>query len=101
MALQNPSNLFSGGQGLLRSPRITDFVAQREAKKRAREEALNDYFIKLPSTINAAGVRQQDLMNPRTGQGILSKINDWTQRGMQNLDQIKANPQAYSQHMAK
>jgi len=99
--LQNPSNLFSGGQGLLRSPRITDFVAQREAKKRAREEALNDYFIKLPSTINAAGVRQQDLMNPRTGQGILSKINDWTQRGMQNLDQIKANPQAYSQHMAE
>lgn len=100
MALINPSNLYSGGQGVLDS-RYTNFIIQQEAKKRAQDEAATQYFTKLPEKINTAGVREQDKIDPVTGSGILKDIADWQSMWMRDKDNIKRGGLPQQQYMSK
>lgn len=101
MALINPSNLYSGGQGILDSNRYVNFIANHEAKKQAQEEASTQYFAKLPEKLNLAGVRKQDLLDPETGRGITKEIEDWQTEWMRNKELIKKGGLPQQQYMAK
>ena len=62
MALINPSNLYSEGQVNLDSTPYLRMQQQQQAKKQAREDALYKYFSELPTKINSAGMRVQDIV---------------------------------------
>jgi len=80
--LQNPSNLYSGGQGILRD-NVVDYVTNLELKKRAREDALDKYYGGLPQTVNDKGVRDQEIP-------ILHEAKNRIQQyWMQNRDDIR------------
>jgi hypothetical protein len=95
VALQNPSNLYSGGQGILRDD-VVGFIANQEAKKRAKEDALNQYFTKLPEKLNMAGVRLQDLEDPNGNGGIYKDIEDWKSGWRPGM-----TPQEQQEHLMK
>lgn len=80
--LQNPSSLYSGGQGLLKD-NVVDYITKLENHKRAKDEALDKYYQNLPATINEKGVRDQDIP------GLHQKINEVQQYWMENRDKIK------------
>lgn len=101
MALINPSNLYSGGQGILDSNRYVNFIANQEAKKNAIEEASTQYFAKLPEKLNTAGLRQQDLNDPETGRGINKDIEEWENYWMRNKELIKKGGLPQQEYMAK
>lgn len=82
MAIINPSNLYSGGQGLLKD-NVVDYITKLELHKRAKDEALDKYYQNLPATINEKGVRDQDIP------GLHQKINETQQYWMENRDKIK------------
>ena len=88
MAVNFPSDIYSEGQGIFNA---MPYVRMIEAKKKAKQEALTKYYDKLKSQINTAGVRQIDLLDEKTGTGILKDIEDWTNYGIQNKDQIARN----------
>jgi hypothetical protein len=82
MALINPSNLYSGGQGILRDD-FVNFVANQQAKRKAIDEASNQYFEKALREVNPAGVRTND--QPYINQRISELQTYW----LQNKDAIK------------
>lgn len=91
MALQNPNSLYSGGQGILRDNTV-DYVTALENKKRAKDEALDKYYSTLPMTVNAKGVRDQEIP-------ILHEAKNRIQQyWMMNRDSIKKGntPEAYN-----
>lgn len=102
MAIVNPPSLYSGGQGILRD-NVVDYVTALENKKRAREDALNNYYAKLPDKINLAGVRMQDLEDPNGNGGIMKDIEDWRNMWHTNPEIKKGGlaQQAYMQKFQK
>jgi hypothetical protein len=60
MALNNPSNLYTAGAVVFDTRPSTNFAIQLLQQKKAKDEALDQYYKKLPSTINEAGMRDQD-----------------------------------------
>ena len=60
MALQNPSNLYTGGLVNLNPMPYVNIINQARAKKQAREDAIDQYYRKLPDTLNDKGIRDQD-----------------------------------------
>lgn len=60
MALQNPSNLYTAGAVSLNPMPYVNIINQARAKKQAREDAIDQYYRKLPDTLNDKGVRDQD-----------------------------------------
>src|SRR5688572_12541005 len=85
MALQNHPALYQGGNVKLDSSPYTNFAIQLMAKKKAEDDALDQYYSKLPSTINGAGMRDVD--RQVFAQGMDGVMNFWKQ----NRDAIK-NP---------
>lgn len=85
MAVHNPAGLYSENQGVFNSTPFTQFAIQQEAKRVARDEALDKYYQGLPKSINSAGLRNQD-----TG-GFIDKINGIRDFYAKNRDAIK-NP---------
>lgn len=61
MPLNYPSQLYTGGKAVLNPNPYTQIALQAQAKKQAKQEALNQYYEKLPSTINDKGVRDQEI----------------------------------------
>lgn len=80
--LHNPSNLYSGGQGILRD-NVVDYVTALENKKRAKDEALDKYYQNLPNTINEKGMMEKDIP------GLHQKLNEINQYWLDNKDKIK------------
>jgi hypothetical protein len=74
MALINPSNLYSEGQVNLDSTPYLRMQQQQQAKKQAREDALYKYYSELPTKINGAGMRVQDIDGANGG--FNKKIQD-------------------------
>lgn len=75
--VHNPSNLYSGGQGIFNSMPYVKMTLDQEAKRLAKDEALDKYYQNLPNTVNPAGLRTQDVEGFNTR---LGKINDyWNQ----------------------
>ena len=61
MPLNNPAALYTGGKAALNPMPYVNIALQARAKKQAREDALNQYYEKLPDTINDKGVRDQEI----------------------------------------
>lgn len=60
MALQNPSGLYTGGVVNLNPMPYVNIINQARAKKQARGDAIDQYYRKLPDTLNDKGIRDQD-----------------------------------------
>ncbi len=99
MALQNPSNLYSGGQVMINSTPFTNFVLQTQAKKKAKDEAVTQYFTHLPDKLNTAGVRKQDLQDPAGNGGILKDMDGIREYWMANKEAIKRGGAAQQAYM--
>lgn len=61
MAINLPSNLYSGEAERINSLPHVQFQTQLLAHKAAKDEALDQYYRKLPETINEKGVRDQEV----------------------------------------
>jgi hypothetical protein len=96
MAGELPSGLFSGGAVSLDSRPYVDFTLNALARKQAQDEALSKYYLNLPSTLNQAGIRTNDI------QPFMKAQNDMRQFYFQNANAIKDprvdNWQAYQQY---
>lgn len=97
MALVNPQGLYSGGNVQFDSSPYVQFEYNMLAKKRAKDEALNQYFNELGSKINTAGVRQQDLDGEHGG--INRDIQNWQSNWIKNKEAIKKGGMAQQAHM--
>jgi len=82
MALQNPSNLYSGGQGVFDSRPVLMFQANLMAKKQAKEDALNKLYQDLPTSINSAGMQTKDL---HILDGIKDQIGEYWKNNKQSI----------------
>jgi len=100
MALINNPNVYTGGNVVFDNSRGLDLAAQLQAKKAAKDEALNQYFNDLPNKINTAGVRKQDLDDPKYG-GINREIEAWRTNWLQNKDAIKKGGIPQQEHLGK
>lgn len=85
MAIGFPSNLYSGGAVELDSTPYLNYQLQTEARTRAKDEALDQYYQNMFKNVNSEGVRTQDI--PR----FTEKVNGWQRFYQQNRDAIK-NP---------
>lgn len=61
MPLNNPSSLYTGGKAVLNPMPFVNLALQARAKKEARTQAIDNYYSKLPSTINDKGIRDQEI----------------------------------------
>ncbi len=92
MALINPNSLYSGGQANWDTTPLVKYTLQERAKKAAKNEALDNYFQKLPETINETGVRDKDI------EGLHQAIGDMRSDWMRDRKEIgRGNtPQAFN-----
>ena len=60
MALHNPSGIYQGQAPLNPLPYV-NIALQQRARKQAREQAIDQYYQKLPDTVNDKGVRDQEI----------------------------------------
>ncbi len=99
MAIHNPSSLYSGGVVTVNSQPATQFYLQSIAKKRAKDEALDNYYRDFNKSLNTAGMRNQDI------EGWMGKVNDWRGFYQQNREAIKNprldNGKAQSEYMSR
>jgi len=77
MALQNPSNLYSGGQGVFDSRPVLMFKANLMAKEKAKKDALDDYYGKALQDVTPAGMRNKDVIG-----GWSQKLNEFKDFGL-------------------
>jgi hypothetical protein len=61
MALHNNSNLYTGGATVVDTSPYTNFAINMDAKRKAKEEALDQYYRSLDKQVNPAGMRTQDI----------------------------------------
>ena len=85
MATINPSNLYTGGAVVFNTQPTTNFAIQLLQQRKAKDDALEEYYRKLPATINEAGMRDQD--RP----GFMQSVQGLQQYWQQNREAIK-NP---------
>lgn len=90
--LQNPSNLYSGGQVSLDSSPFVNHVLKLRALRDAKDEALDKYFTNLPNTVNEKGTRDQEIQLIHEGKDDLYKTYQ------QNKEAIKKGntPEAFN-----
>lgn len=60
MALQNQIGIYQGAAPLNSLP-FVNIALQQRARKQAREQAIDQYYQKLPDTINDKGIRDQEI----------------------------------------
>lgn len=87
MALQNHPALYTGGNTRMDMTPYMNVVLRQRALKQAKDEALNQYYTKLPQSLNTAGVRKQDLQGEHGG--ILNDLDKTKRFWLQNKEQIK------------
>jgi hypothetical protein len=85
MALQNHPSMYTAGNVKFDATPYVNFAIGLMAKKKAEDDALTQYYEKLPSTINEAGMRDQDR------EPFMQGMNQVSQFWKQNKDAIK-NP---------
>ena len=99
MPIINDPRLYSGGSEVFNSQPATQFYLQSMAKKRAKDEALDNYYRDFNKSLNPAGMRNQDI------EGWMGKINEWRGFYQQNKEAIKNprldNGKAQSEYMAR
>jgi len=92
MPVQNDPRMYSGGAVALDSSPSVNMYAQLMAKKQAKEEAIDEYYKKLPSTLNSAGMREQSIPGFNEAVGQTQKY--WAE----NKDKIRkgTTPEAFN-----
>lgn len=89
MAITNPSSLYSGGNVRLDPTPYLRLAIQERIRKEARGQAIEQYYQKLPETLNDKGVRDQEVPI------IADYKNKMAQAWMDNRDAIRrGDPQA-------
>lgn len=99
MALQYDPRLYTGGNVVFDTSPTVEYAQRLQAKKQAKDEALNQYFNDLQTKINTAGVRVQDLSSPQGG--INDEIEKWKQDWLLNKDNIKKGGLPQQEHLSK
>lgn len=61
MALVNPSNLYTGGVVSLNPNQYVNLALRARAQRQAKDEAIDNYYKKLPDTLNDKGIRDQEI----------------------------------------
>jgi hypothetical protein len=61
MALHNDPRLYTGGAVVVDSSPYVNFAIQTDLRKKAKEEALDQYYRSLDKQVNPAGMRTQDI----------------------------------------
>src|SRR4051812_34993698 len=94
-----PSNIYSGGAVTFNSQPYAAFYLNELQRKRAKDEALDNYFRDFNKSVNPAGMRTADIEG-----GWMDKVNGWQSYFQQNRQAIE-NPKldkgkAYNQFMA-
>ena len=78
MAIHIPSNLYSGGNVTLDNTPYLRIAMQSRMRKEARDQALNQYYQKMPDTVNDKGTRDQEIP-------VINQMKDEMQQfGMKN-----------------
>lgn len=101
MAIHLPSNIYTAGAERFNSQSEVNLYAQLAQRKEARDQALNEYYQKLHTSINPAGMRTKDIDS-----GFSQKLQDWQKHYFDNRDKIK-NPRSpedrtvANEHMAR
>jgi len=85
MAIQNPSNLYSGGSAVVNSTPFTQYYLQTKAKNLAKREAIDNYYSQLDKTLTPTGVAADDIND------FMDKKSAWERDAMQNKN-ILNNP---------
>lgn len=97
--MQLPSGLYNQYTEVLNTTPLMQMNLQRkqqlEAKKAAKEEALNQYFHDLPSTLNTAGVRDVDI------EPISQDVNSLRSEFIKNKSEILKGGVAQQQYLSK
>jgi hypothetical protein len=83
MATITPPNLYTAGNVVFNTQPSTNFAIQLLQQKKAKDEALEQYYQKLPQTINEAGMRDNE--RPK----FMQKIGDLQTYWRDNRDAIK------------
>lgn len=83
MELRNDPRLYSAGAVAFDSSPSVNVYAQLMAKKQAKDEAIDEYYRKLPSTLNSAGMRDQDRA------GFDQAVAEWQKHWIQNKNKIR------------
>ena len=83
MAVHNDPMLYRGGAVQLNSQPEVNLYGQLMARKQAKNDAIDEYYRKLPSTLNSEGMRDQDRA------GFDQKVAEWQQHWMKNKDKIR------------
>lgn len=96
MALSNPNNLYSGGAVIFDSRPFTNFYLQSMARKRAREDAVDNYYRDLGKSLTPTGMAANDVND------FVSKKNQWQQDAIQNR-RVLSNPKdpAYAEAISR
>lgn len=74
--------VYSGGAVVLHQPNFVNYYAQAMAHREAKQQAISQYYDRLGSSINPAGVRSQDM------EGWMKKTDDWNRFGIDNRDKL-------------
>ena len=92
MAVQLPSGLYSGFTEVLDSRPTMNMVNQNRLRKQAQDDAVDEYYRKLPSTLNSAGMRDQSIA------GFNQAVGEWQKYWMENKDSIRkgTTPEAFN-----
>lgn len=83
MAIHTDPKMYSGGAVVFNSQPEVNLYGQLLAKREAKNNAIDEYYRKLPSTINTAGLRDQDRA------GFDQKIADWQKYWMDNKEKVR------------
>jgi hypothetical protein len=83
MATITPPNLYTAGNVVFNTQPSTNFAIQLLQQKKAKDEALEQYYQKLPQTINEAGMRDNE--RPK----FMQQISDLQAYWRDNRDAIK------------
>src|ERR1700739_3887344 len=73
---------YSGGTFTIRQPNYANYFAQAQMHKMAKQQALSQYYDRVQSSINPAGVRDVDM------EGWQKKADDWNKFGIENRDNL-------------
>lgn len=79
MNLLNPSNLYSGDAVVLNTKPLVDSFMNMQAKKQARQDALDKYYNQQLESVKPEGMRPQDLQSGDGYKGWVDKVNEWKQ----------------------
>lgn len=92
MAIPISPSMYSGGAVELDGTPVVNMYARLMAKKQAKEEAIDEYYKKLPSTLNSAGMRGQSIPGFNKGLEAIEK------NFAENKDRIRegTTPEAFN-----